>query len=245
MAFRPFLAMTAAEIRENSGYPPAFAWMACHFSPGGAGLSNLPAFLPTDSLLILDDSTPFCGHDPERIADQLSGALERWQCRGLLLDFQRPPEPETAALAARLSRELPVILPPAYAEGPECPLFLPPAPPDTPLAEYLAPWKNRELWLELALDGQTITLIETGAVSTPLPYAAPDLPCHRDPRLHSHYHIQAEENQARFTLWRTPKDIENLIAEAETLGVVGCVGLYQELGANFAEEDHCPSPTLE
>ena len=46
MAIRPFLAMTAAEIRGTETLPPKTAWMACHFSPYSTGLSNLPKDLP-------------------------------------------------------------------------------------------------------------------------------------------------------------------------------------------------------
>ena len=42
MVIRPFLAMTAAEIRANPDISSPIGWMACHFSPYGTGLSNLP-----------------------------------------------------------------------------------------------------------------------------------------------------------------------------------------------------------
>ena len=64
MAITPFLAMTAAEMRNISVCPPKIAWMACHFSPYGLGLSNMPKDLPSNSLLIVDDYTPPSGHDP-------------------------------------------------------------------------------------------------------------------------------------------------------------------------------------
>ena len=46
MAITPFLAMTAAEFRKKEDLPDKIAWMACHFSPYGLGLSNLPQRLP-------------------------------------------------------------------------------------------------------------------------------------------------------------------------------------------------------
>ena len=57
MAMEPYLAMTAGEIRGASVLPRRTGWLSCHFSPSGAGLSNLPVALPPGSLLILDDST--------------------------------------------------------------------------------------------------------------------------------------------------------------------------------------------
>ena len=71
-----YLAMTAAEIRANTDFPPNIGYMACHFSPYGTGLSNCPAHLPEGSMLILNDRTPVYGHCPERIAQQLMEMAE-------------------------------------------------------------------------------------------------------------------------------------------------------------------------
>ena len=99
MAIRPFLAMTAAEIRGTETLPPKTAWMACHFSPYSTGLSNLPKDLPPGSMVILDDITPIHGHDAEAIAAQLRPRLEEMECSGVLLDFQRPGYEEAELLA--------------------------------------------------------------------------------------------------------------------------------------------------
>ena len=106
MAIRPFLAMTAAEIRGTETLPPKTAWMACHFSPYSTGLSNLPKALPPGSMVILDDITPIHGHDSETIADQLHPRLDALKCSGVLLDFQRPGYEEAELLAGRLSEAL-------------------------------------------------------------------------------------------------------------------------------------------
>ena len=58
MAIRPFLAMTAAEIRGTETLPPKTAWMACHFSPYSTGLSNLPKALPPGSMICYDREFP-------------------------------------------------------------------------------------------------------------------------------------------------------------------------------------------
>ena len=107
MAMEPILAMTAAEMRNISEIPPRIAWMACHFSPYGLGLSNLPKGLPPGSLLILDDCTPPGRHDPELVAEQLTQCAETLECGGILLDFQRPGQEETRALAKHLASALP------------------------------------------------------------------------------------------------------------------------------------------
>ena len=107
MAIRPFLAMTAAEIRGTETLPPKTAWMACHFSPYSTGLSNLPKALPPGSMVILDDITPIHGHDSETIAAQLRPRLDALKCSGVLLDFQRPGYEEAELLARRLSEAPP------------------------------------------------------------------------------------------------------------------------------------------
>ena len=106
---------------------------------------------------------------------------------------------------------------------------MPPMPPDVNLADYLAPWQGREIWLELALDGETITLTPAGATTAPLPPAAQLLGGHRDEKLHCHYQIHTDADSARFTLFRTPEDLDALLTEGEALGVTRAVGLYQEL----------------
>lgn len=237
MAIRRYFAMTAAEIRSNSLLPPGTAWMACHFSPYSTGLSNLPRDLPPDSLLILNDRTPIHGHDPERITGQLAELLEALDCRRLLLDFQRPGVEETAALAGHLVQALPcpVAVSDLYAQELGCPVFLSPVPADMALGDYLAPWQEREVWLDLALDGEIITLTEEGAAAAPLPPGTVLEGGYREETLHCHYQITLSDSAAKFSLWRTAEDLEALLAEAENLGVTTAVGLYQELHGHITQ----------
>lgn len=233
MPFAHYLAMTAAEMAGNSAFPRHAAWMACHFSPSGVGLSNLPNWLPPGCLLILDDSTPIHDHAPERIASELSGCMEKFQCAGLLLDFQRPGEAQTRELTAHLCEALPspVVVSDVYAEELDCPVFLSPVAPDEAMASRLARWQGREVWLDTTMEGLEIVLTEKGAKSTPLPHQKyPD--CGLEDRLlHCHYRISLSENSAAFTLWRTKSDISAQLEEAEALGVTAAVGLYQEFGS--------------
>lgn len=231
MAIRPFLAMTAAEMRKNSGFSGKIAWMACHFSPYGLGLSNLPASLPPDSLLILNDRTPIRGHDPQLICRQLSECIAALGCGRLLLDFQRPDCSETKDLTKHLASALPcpVGVTEWYAEDMDCSVFLSPVPPSAPLEEHIVPWVGRDIWLEIALDGEVITLTEEGAQAAPLIHPDPTVQGFADEALHCHYQIQLEDDAAKFTLWRTREDLEALIAEAERLSITAAVGLYQEL----------------
>ena len=241
MAIAPFLAMTAAEIYAASRLPPKTAWMACHFSPYGLGLSNLPQKLPPGSLLMIDDITPPHGHDPGFIAEQVTDCAEAFQCCGILLDFQRNGSEETRALAAHLVQALscPVIVSEGYGEDLDCPIVLPPLLPSEPLEKYLSRWKDREIWLELGLEGEILTLTEEGCQVASLPCPASEPEGFSDEKLHCHYAIDIAEKSVSFTLWRTIKDFEPLLTEAEALGVTGAVGLYQELG-RFAPPKSLP-----
>ena len=227
----PFLAMTAAEIRANPDFSASIGWMACHFSPCGTGLSNLPDTLPAGSLLILNDQMPWCGHDAALIFEQIRERMEALGCHGLLLDFQRPVIPEMQELLSLLCDGLccPVGVTEAYCAGISCPVFLPPVPLHQTAADYLSPWQDREIWLELALDAEEFLLTPEGAVTAPLlPWNAPE-GTHHDEVLHCSYSIHLEENSARFTLSRTREDLAPLLEEAATCGVTTAVGLWQEL----------------
>lgn len=229
MVLQLYLAQTAAEMAGNPISERA-AYMACHFSPCSSGISNLPGALPKGTLLILDDSAPMDGHDPERIVMQLSEWVSQHRPDGLLLDFQRPDIPGQRELAKRLCGALPcpVGVSELYGEGLPCPVFLPPVPPDRPLSEYLAPWQGREVWLEAALDGVMLTLGESGCTAAPLC----DFPENglTDEALHCHYTIETEANTAVFRLWRTREDLDRLLAGAESQSVTKAIGLWQELG---------------
>ena len=231
MAMEPILAMTAAEMRNISDIPPRIAWMACHFSPYGLGLSNLPQSLPPGSLLILDDCTPPCRHDPELVAEQLALCAERLECCGVLLDFQRSGCEETQKIAKHLAAALPcpVAVSECYWKELECPVFLAPVPPSMSPEEYMRPWKDREVWLELSTEGEILTLTEQGCTVTSLPYPGLEENGFAEEALHCHYTVETNEKSARFTLWRTKSDVENLLENAEKQGISGAVGLYQEL----------------
>jgi len=230
MAIQPFLAMTGAEIAGNIEIPNKIAWMACHFSPYGLGLSNLPRTLPPGSLLVLDDITPIRSHDPQSILAQLTERAEVLSCCGILLDFQRPGCEETAALVEVLTAGLPcpVAVSHFYAGTGTFPVFLPPVPPSEPPEAYLAPWQGRELWLELSMEGEEITVTEEGASFTPRPFPVAAEEEFHEKGLCCHYHCVQQENAIKFLLRRTEEDLEDLLKQAEHFGVTNAVGLYQE-----------------
>lgn len=226
-----YLAMTAAELRNCESIPTNIAWMACHFSPYGTGLTNLPTKLPSGSLLILNDRTPVHAHNPRQIFDQLSKAIDEQQCKALLLDFQRPGFSETAdIIQSLLELSCPVIVSKCYAEHLDCPIFLPPVPVDTEPQQYLKPYQDREIWLEAALNGLRITVTENGASFAPTLHGENLKAIHYDADLICHYSIDVTAQKATFTLHRIRDDLDTLLAQGQKYGVAHAVGLWQELG---------------
>ena len=230
MALPLYLGMTAAEFQKCSPLPEHGAWMACHYSPYGLGLSNCPRQLPEGAMLILNDRTPAQGHDPDLIACQLLELEASLHYKYILLDFQRPGSPEnTAVVKAILSAPpCPVGVSSLYAGNLTCPVFLPPVPPHVPIADHLSPWRGREVWLEASLGGEVITVTDKGSVLTALSATIPETN-QEDQNLHCHYHIRTYTDHIDFTLWRTGEDLVALLQESESLGVTLAVGLWQEL----------------
>ena len=232
MGISRYLAMTAAEM-EAFSVPDGWvaAYMACHFSPYNTGLSNIPQELPPGSMLILNDRTPISGHDPQRIVGQLSDALEQLAFDSLLLDFERAGCEDILPLCQVLVEQLPcpVGISSQYAQALECPVFLPPPPLDQPLAEYILPWQDRELWLDTAPGAGQFIITEDGSAFVQLPFSQASEKNHTDASLHCRYWTEISENEVRFHIWRDLPQIELLIDHAQSLSITKCIGLYQEL----------------
>ena len=239
MSLPVYLARTAAEF--GPALPENTAYMACHFSPYGTGLSNPPSALPEGSLLILNDRIPVQGHDPIKIAGQMLELVEEFGCGGVLLDFQRQ-NSQSLVIAEKIAQALPcpVAVTEGYAEKLDCPVFLLP-PVYLPFDKALEAWPNREIWLELGCATQVLTVTADGCdISPMLPYDgvegrfyAPELSCR--------YTTELKEDAAVFTMSRDRECLKALLRQAETLGVTRAVGLYQELGDSFQRTD-CHGP---
>lgn len=224
-----YLAMTAAEYSRCTEIPPHICWMACHFSSSGPGLSNMPHSLPAGSVLMVDDSIPFSNHRQEAISAQLAAAVKDFQLRAIILDLQRPAAQNTKALSEALQKlPCPIICTPAYAP-PSSPVLLPPCPPNRRLQDHIAPFKNREIWLELALEGLSIGIDRQGCHSEPVPYENAAAFPHWDERLLCHYKITRGADCVTFHLQRSREDLQKLLESAERLGITHAVGLWQEL----------------
>lgn len=235
MSFVLHLAMTAAELQHCSSPPLPVGWMACHFSPYGTGLSNIPASLPPGSLLMVNDRTPVNGHDPDLIAKQLSEAVKGLDCSGILLDFQRPGEERTQQIAEAVSQlPFPVGITPAYAENCECAVFLPPIPLTTLPEKYLEVWRGRQIWLEAATDSTCIRITKDGNQRLPPVSQALPFP-HSDRELFCRYRIDVQGQHIDFHLCRDEDCLLQLMEAGEELGIRCFVGLYQQLGSAFSQ----------
>ena len=230
-----FLAMTAAEFQGAELLPEHPVWMSCHFSSYGIGISNIPRSLPAGTMLMLNDRTPICGHDPETVAKTLCNTAQSLKCDSILLDFQREGFDESVRVIDEILKRAscPVGVSPLYAGDFDCPVLVPPVPPHTPIAEALSPWKDRELWLELSAQGTAIAVTEQGSSYTPLPDYVPAEGAHHENTLHCHYEITAQEDQVLFRLGRTGEDQLSLLEAAAQLGVSRGLGLWQEMNGRM------------
>ncbi len=227
-----YLAMTAGEYEGAQTLPDHIGWMACHFSCYGLGLSNLPRNLPEGAMVILNDRTPVCKHDPQRILEELNDLLQALKPSRFLLDFQRPGQEQTQLIARVLSEELscPVGVSEQYAKELNCPVFLSSPPLHVNLKEYLQPWQGRTIWLEAVLDTETITVTREGSSFSQETVQELDVPFFEETDLHCNYHIHIREDAAVFTLQRDREQLGRLLDEAQESGVELAVGLYQQLG---------------
>jgi len=226
-----YLAMTGGEFFSAERLPGSVAWMACHYSCYGTGLSNLPTELPGGSIIIVNDRTPPFSHDPSLITQQLLQLYEALQPFGFLLDFQRPELSENLAVAQAVTAALPcpVAVSELYAAEVSAPVFLPPPPTDMRPEAYLASWSSREVWLEVAPQTEVFTLTEEGCAVALGADRELSEPVFEEPALFCKYHWELRDGQAVFTLQRTKKEIDALLQNTE--GVALAVGLYQQLGA--------------
>ena len=227
MANPPYLAMTAAEFSRCNDLPPRLAWMACHFSVYGRGISNVPRALPKGSMLILNDRIEPAGIDPELVARQLHDVVDNLECGGLLLDFQRPGSDLTAAVATAVcaSPPCPVAVSSWYSADLNCAVFLPPPSLRQNPDAYFVPWSDREIWLEVYDQWETVVIMEDAVqLITDPPAAIPPLP-HYDAELHCRYTVEVLEDRAIFTLHR---GMDELLALNRPIS--NFIALWQDYG---------------
>ena len=235
MGITGYTAMTATEFFSAASHPRHPAWMACHFSCYGTGLTNLPQSLPEGAMVIVNDCIPMQGHDPAYILTQLNELLEKLKPDCILLDFQRPYNADVLALVKLLTASLPcpVGVSELYAMDLPCPVFVSAPPVDRMLKAHLAPWEGREIWLEVAEDAQTATVSEDGCTFSPAGIEITDETFLLDQEVHCAYRVELTPEAAVFHLRRSKAELHELLTEAETLKIPIAVGLYQQLGTDF------------
>ncbi len=235
MDFHCYIAMTAAEFHSVKTHPAYPAWMACHFSCYGTGLSNLPTELPEGAMVILNDRTPPAGHDPEYIARQLCALKEEVNFSCILLDFQRQGCEESACIAKHIFQALdcPVAVSEGYAHCTDGPVFVGMPKPNRGITDGITPWKGREIWLEAALETQIARITREGCTLTAMPFSGVPENAETEPELRCRYRAEAFADHALVTLYRDIPQLELLLQDARDMGVAKAIGLYQQLGADF------------
>ena len=226
-----YLARTNAELFAEPPPPGRLAYMACSFSPYTLGLSGIPSSLPEGSILILNDRMNCQGHSPDLVAGQLQEAVARLSCESVLVDFQRPPSPDSESMVSRIVQSLPcpVAVTEEYAKNLNCPVFLSPAPLHLPLEAHLEPWQGREIWLEAAL-GQSEILVTPKGMNASCQFPPEGLTGgFYEEKLRCHYHTKINPECITFTLFDTIESLEQKLELAHTLGVSRAIGLWQEL----------------
>lgn len=223
-----YLAMTAAEFQNAAVLPRQVAWMACHFSPYGRGISNPPTRLPEGSMLILNDRIPYCGHDPEQIARELLQLAQQFSCESILLDLQRDDRAAAEVVNAVCALPLPVGVSERYAK--EQPIvFLSALPIRADAEAVLSKWRGKELWLELTEQQLYCDITEAGARFSHANCNHSTLP-HFDEALCCRYGAEVCEDKVRFTITQDKEILEQLLARAQQLGISKAIALYQQFG---------------
>lgn len=187
--------------------------------------SGIPPNLPPNSIIVLHDQE-YTAYDPDKVASFVS----QYDCSGVLLDLQKINSHSSNLLIEALDQlHVPFCVSASYAQNDARAVFIPPVPLTIPLAQYIAPWRGRTIWLELALDGQLVTVTPDSSTERYLPAVKYPSEGRHDQHLHCHYEIKLTEQAAIFTLWRTKEDIDELLIEADQLGISLAIGLWQEL----------------
>ena len=223
-----YLALTAAEFKGFRG-PEKPAWMACHFSAHDTGLVNLPAALPSQALILVDDSTPIAQHDANRVVNQLLQLCRRFCPVGILLDLQRPKTDRAVSMVLSICRALPcpVAVTEAYGSIHTGPVLVS-APIHLPLAQVISPWKGRKIWLDLPLGQQTVLMQSSGKQIGPITDLPQESFPHWDKFLYCHYQRRSTPQGVQFTLSRGADSIPKLLQQADKLGIPLAISLYQE-----------------
>ena len=220
MVCKWYLAMTDEELR-LTGKTSGIARMGCGFSGSQPALEGLPARMPADHLLIIDDRHPISRHRKDKVIRQLVAC----QSDGILLDLQKPRTAASAAMVKAIAQNLscPVAVTAPYADLTQGPVLVV-ASLHIPLQRLIAPWKHRKIWLDIPFGLQTVTGAEAGPIT---PFTGEAFPQY-DKFLHCAYKTRRTDQGLQFTLYRSRQMLPQLLAQAGELGVEKAIGLYKE-----------------
>ena len=225
-----YMAFVAAESEAILRYKGKAAWLGYHLSAFDSGITPRPSFLDSCHMLVLTDETPLLHHDPQKVTSEICAEAKSLGCEKILLDFQRPPTEKSLVLAKSILRSAPcaVGITECYANDTDCSVFLPSPPLWTPLQETIAPWKGRDIWLEIFPEDGCITITKKGGNYSP---SAPleNYPfC--DNALCLSYSTEQYAQQVKVHLHRGITEMKAFLHLADSLGISAAIGLYQQFG---------------
>lgn len=219
MVCKQYLAVTEKEIGNFSG---PVAWMACRFAQRQPGLENLPSQLPPGSLIMVDDLQPIFGHSPARVARQLESLCKKHRSAGIILDLQRKKTPQAMQMVKALLqiKEIPIALTPEYAREFSCPVLVT-VPIHLKLQQVVAPWKGREIWLDIPM----------GQVNLRQGKVTEEKSSHSGSYQWDRFLCcgYAKTGQDAYTLCRTKAMLPKILDEAAKLGIAKALILASEI----------------
>ena len=128
---------------------------------------------------------------------------------------------------ALLDLPCPVGVSESHGQNLSCPIFLSAPPLHIPLRTYITPYQGREIWLEVALGQECVTIDENGQKAAA--WFASNAPIFTSKTLACRYQTELKDQQVSFLFHRTKEDLPALLTLAQSLGITRAVGLYQEL----------------
>ena len=224
MALPVYLALTGAEFRLLPRKPAHLAWMGVSFTENGT-LGGFPEVFPLGGILTVNDASPLPEKCPPEATIALRQWVERFRPSAVLMDMQRSGAAPEVLKALASSLPCPVAVSAPYAHVLSGPVLLPPVPLYRDPEKFLAPWADREIWLEISPLGQIVRLTKKGREICFAP-ASPEAQEHPGPC--SHYTIRKGPDFIEFRFRRTSEDTAALFAAAEKHGVTKLLGLYLE-----------------
>ena len=107
-------------------------------------------------------------------------------------------------------------------------MLISPSPLWLTLDAHLAPWQDRQIWLEAILEDAIVTVTKDGSQYSPCVHHK-ETPFYNEALCVS-YAVEEGEDCLRFYLHRGKEELNKLLQQANRKGVKNAVGLFQQLG---------------